>query len=181
MIKLMSIYSQIIQEALDRNFTNERENIMFEDSRLFQELADPNFAYKYNKIDNNTWEFKDKYSNTLGVYFDPSNRYLDSYYVVRNLDGKEIKMFDYESNKERIDPTSVQGGTDQNRSDTICKIIRDEIIPEYLLKSKPSIIKIHPLNEYRHRIFLKCAEICKEKYNFLSIKEIGNEIHIINK
>lgn len=181
MIKLTTIISQIIQEAQNKNFNDVYETIFFEDSRLFQEISNPEFAYPYKQITPEIWEFNDKYGNILGVQFDISTKYLDSYYKMKDTEGREINVFDYESVKGKIDPLSFQGGSDQHRSDTICKILRDEIIPMYLLKSKPSIIKMHPLNEYRFNIFWKCAEICKEKYNQLEITQVGKEIYIIHK
>lgn len=181
MIKLSKVLSNIIQEAKSKQFSHDHEAIMFEDSRLFQELANPEFAYSYEEVAPDVWEFQDKYGNTLGVQFNPSTKYLDSYYRMRDLDGIEVNVFDYDAVKDKIDPISFQGGSDQHRSDTICKILLDEIIPKYLLSKKPSIIKIHPLNEYRFNIFWKCAEICKDKYPQLEIKKLGKEISIIHK
>ena len=59
--------------------------------------------------------------------------------------------------------------------------LKDEILSKYLLNSKHSIVKLHPLNDYRYKIFMKCAEICKEKYPNVEIKPFGKEIHLINK
>lgn len=178
MIKLTTILSNIIQEGKSKNFDDLHEAIFFKDSRLFQETANPDFAYNYIEIKPDVWEFQDKYGNTLGVEFDPSSKYLDSYFIAKDLNGRQIQVFDYESNKNRIDPISFQGGSDGHRSDTICKILLDEILPKYLLNKKSSIIKMHPLNEYRFNIFWKCAEICKEKYPQLEIKQLGQEIYI---
>lgn len=181
MIKLTAIISQIIQEAKSKNFDDVYEAIFFKDSRLFQEISNPDFAYEYKQITPEIWEFNDKYGNTLGVQFDPVTKYLDSYYKMKDINGKDINIFDYELFKGKIDPLSFQGGTDEHRSDTICKILLDEILPKYLLNEKPSIIKIHPLNEYRFNIFWKCAEICKEKHPILEIGKTGKEIYIVNK
>jgi len=181
MIKLSDILQQILQETKQKNFQDVYETIFFEDSRLFQELANPDFAYSYTKISDDIWEFNDKYGNILGVQFDPYTRYLDSYYKMKDLNGKEINVFDYDKFKNVIDPLSFQGGTDQHRSDTICKILRDEILPQSLLNKKPSVIKIHPINEYRHNIFFKCCEVCKEKYDNIEISQSGKEIYLINK
>lgn len=181
MISLTEILSEIIQEAMERHFDSVYEAILFEDCRMFQELSNPDFAYKYEKGGEDVWKFSDRYGNVIGVRFDPITKYLDSYHEVKDLEGKEINVFDLLANAHRIDPLSIQGGRDEHRSDTICKILRDEIIPKHLLNSKPSIIKIHPINEYRFKIFWKCAEICKEKYPQITIKQLGDEILIINK
>lgn len=179
-MKLTEIINQILEETYNKQL-DEWNSIMYEEMRRFQELSNPNFAYNYIQTTPNTWEFNDKYGNILGVEFNPSLKYVDSYYKMKDLEGNEINVFDYESNKHKIDPLSFQGGTDQHRSDTICKIIRDEIAPLHLIKKKSSIIKFHPLNEYRYKIFLKCAEICKEEYPELEIKEYGKEIILVNK
>lgn len=181
MISLTEILSGIIQEAIEKHFDNVFEAILFEDCRMFQELSNPDFAYKYKEEEPNLWRFADRYGNFIGVKFDPTNRYLDSYHEVKDLNGKSLNVFDILANKNSIDPLSFQGGTDQHRSDTICKILRDEVLPKYLLNSKPSVIKIHPINEYRFKIFWKCAEICKEKYPQITIKQLGDEILILNK
>jgi hypothetical protein len=181
MIKLTKVLSNIIQESKARNFLDDHEAILFEDSRLFQELADPEFAYEYSETVPDIWEFKDKYGNTLGVQFNPSTKYLDAYYLMTDLNGREVRVFDYESVKAKVDPNSFQGGSDQHRSDTICKILLDEIVPKYLLSKKPSIVKMHPINEYRFNIFWKCAEVIKAKYEQLEIKKLGKEISIVHK
>lgn len=180
MIKLTELLSQIIQECVNRNL-NEKDSTIFEECHLFLELADPNASYKYKEISLNVWEFQDRYSNVLGVEFNPGNKYVDAYYKMKDLNGREVKVFDYESNKDALDPLSFQGGSDERRSDTICKILRDEVIPKYLINKNPQLIKLHPLNDYRYKIFMKCAEICKEKYPQIEIKEAGKEIHLINK
>lgn len=178
---LTEILSQIIQEAVEQHFDDTYEAILFEDTRLFQELSNPDFAYDYEEESPNIWVFSDRYGNRIGVRFNLSTRFLDSYYVAKDLRGREVDVFDAISSGTQIDPLSFQGGSDQHRSDTICKILRDEILPKYLLKSRPSIIKIHPLNTYRDQIFWKCAEICKEKYPQIEIKRFGNEILILYK
>jgi len=183
MIKLTKLLSEIIQESYKEQTGNNLSDemvILYEDMRLFQEFADPNFVYPYKETEPNVWEFKDKYGNELGVQFNPSLKYIDSFFIAKKLNGEKVQIFDYETNQAGLDPLSKQGGSDTHRSDTICKIIRDEIIPKYLLQKKPSIIKIHPLNNYRHEIFWKCAEICKEKYPQIVIKQMGKEINLIN-
>lgn len=176
-MKLKKILKNIIIENLQKR---DDDVIISEEVSLFQELADPNFSYKYKETNPNEWEFNDKYGNVLGVKFIPQNKYFEAYYLMKDINGKTVQVFDYDTNKEYLDPTSFQGGTDQHRSDTICKILRDEVIPKYLMNSKPSIIKLHPLNDYRYKIFLKCADVCKEKYPNINIKPLGKEIHLIN-
>ena len=180
MIKLIEIISKIIQESKEVEL-NEYEGILFEESKLFQELANPDFYYNYKEVKPDIWEFQDKYGNIIDVEFLFSSKYFESYFKAKDLKGNEIKIYDYASNFNRIQPDSIQGGPDEHRSDTICKILRDEIIPKYLLSKKPSVIKMHPLNEYRFNIFIKCAEICKEKYPKIEIKTIGKEIFLLYK
>jgi len=178
MIELKTILENIIIDNLQK-----RPDIILicEEIELFQELADPTHACKYKLVNSNEWEFNDKYGNILGVRYFPSSKYFESYYIMKDINGKKVLVFDYETNKDYLDPTSFQGGTDEHRSDTICKILLDEILPKYLLNTKLSIIKLHPLNNYRYKIFMKCAEVCKEKYPNLEIKPLGSEIHLINR
>jgi hypothetical protein len=178
MIKLKEILDEIIINGLQK-----RPDIILisEEVSVFQELANPNYSYKYKLVKDNEWEFNDKYGNILGVIYIPSSKYFESYYIMKDIDGNKVKVFDYDTNKDYLDPTSFQGGSDEHRSDTICKILLDEVLPKYLLNSKSSIIKLHPLNDYRYKIFMKCAEVCKEKHPNIEIKPLGKEIHLINK
>lgn len=182
MIKLFELLTKVDKKVLKENLEiGSHLSILCEDSELFQELSDPNFAYRYVETSPNRWQFNDRYGNSLGVQYHLSNRYVDTFYVVRDKSGKSVEVFDYEQQEDAYDKTSFTGGTDQHRSDTICKILRDEIVPRYLINKKPSLIKIHPLNKYRYAIFLKCLEICKEKYTELEIKELAGELYLINK
>lgn len=180
MISLSKLISEVIQKTIEANL-NESQSSIHSEVLLFQELANPDFAYKYSEDFPNVWTFSDRFGNTIGVSFDPSNKYVESYYIMRDLSGNPVKVYDYERNREAIDPTSFQGGSDENRSDTICKILRDEIIPKYLINIKPSLIRLHPLNEYRYKIFMKCAEVCREKYPQVDIQPSGADILLINK
>jgi len=180
MIKLSKIISEVIQKTIEANL-NESQSIIHSEMLLFQELANPDFAYKYSEDLPNIWTFEDRFGNLVEVSFDPSSRYVESYYIMRDLEGNPVKVYDYERSREYLDPNSFQGGSDENRSDTICKILRDEIIPKYLTKSGASLIRLHPLNDYRYKIFMKCAEICKQKYPQIDIQPRGKEIVLVNK
>ena len=161
---------------------NESDSISHTDTEIFMELADPDMAYNYSEDISNHWGFEDKYGNKLEVSFDPSSKYIESYFVLKNKKGEWIEVYDYDKMIGSINPEDgLVGGKDEMRSNTICKIIRDEIIPKYLINKTPQLIKLHPISEYRRRIFLKCAEICKEKYPQIQIKEMGPEILLINK
>jgi hypothetical protein len=172
---------QLIKEIYTKEGIDEYKVLIEQEVKLFLELADPNFAYHYDEVSPDEWEFEDKYGNKLGVKYNNSVKQFESYYLIKDLKGDYIKIYDYEKWKPGLDPTSFQGGTDQNRSDTICKILRDEVIPRYLTNKKPSLIKLHPLNDYRYQIFMKCAEVCREKYPQIEIRPLGKEIILINK
>ena len=178
-MKLMKLLGNIIKESQERNL-NEYEATWYEESRYIQELANPEMAYDFEETSESEWVFQDKYGNTIGVRFNPLNKYFETFYIVKDLNGNDIKVFDYQKVKDQVDPTSFQGGSDDRRSDTWVKILRDEIIPKFLA-NKPSMIKIHPIDEYRFNIFWKASEICKEKYPYLEIKKYGKEILILNK
>ena len=175
----MKLLGEIINESQRRNL-NEYEATWYEESRYIQELANPEMSYDFDEVGENEWVFNDKYGNVIGVRLNPINKYFETFYIVKDLKGNEVQIFDYQKVKDQIDPTSFQGGSDDRRSDTWIKILRDEIIPRFL-SNTPSSIKIHPIDEYRFNIFWKAAEICKEKYPHLEIKKFGNEILILNK
>jgi hypothetical protein len=180
-MKLIKILDDILLEYETVRFWEKHDLMLSEESKMFTELANPDNAYPYEEVSEYVWEFKDKYGNTLGVDFDQSSRFLSTYYKIKGVSGKIQKIFDYESNKDYIDPSSIKIGSDERRSDTICKIIRDELIPKFLLKRRMSFIKIHPISKYRSDIFWKCAEVCKEKYPELEIKLISPDIFIMNR
>ncbi len=180
MISISKLISEVIQKTIEANL-NESQSSIHSEVLLFQELANPDFAYKYSEDFPNIWTFNDRFGNTVEVSFDPSNKYVESYYLMKDLRGNQVKVYDYERNREAIDPTSFQGGSDENRSDTICKILRDEILPKYLINSRLSLIRLHPLNEYRYKIFMKCAEVCREKYPQINIQPSGADIVLVNK
>ena len=81
-MKLKNILNDIIIEHLQKR---DDEVIISEEVSLFQELADPNFSYKYEEVKLNEWEFNDKYGNTLGVRFIPQNKYFEAYYLMKDL------------------------------------------------------------------------------------------------
>jgi hypothetical protein len=177
MIKLIDILNRL--NSTEHNI-GEYNSILLYESEFFNELANPEWAYEYKKTGNDVWEFNDRYGNKLGVRYLVGPKYFESYFIVKDLNGNEVISYDIESNKDKIDLTSISGGNDEHRSDTICKILLDEILPKYLVNQPYSLIKLHPLNEYRYKIFMKCAEICKEKYPNLIIKPFGKEIYLIN-
>lgn len=179
-IRLSEIFVEISREAEKRQLS-EIEAIIFEEVSLFLELADPDFAYPYKEVSENEWEFKDRYGNKVGVRYIGAYKFFESYYLVKDKEGNTVQLFDYNTNRSDIDPISFQGGSDQHRSDTICKILRDEVIPRTILKKPFSSIKLHPLNDYRYKIFKKCAEVCLDYYPKLEMKEIGSEIHLISR
>jgi len=179
-VKLFKILSEVMIKTSQQNL-NEWNSVLFEESELFLELSNPNNSYQYTQVQPNIWEFEDRYKNTLGVRFDPSSKYFESYFLMKDLDGNDIRVYDYEGEKYRLDPTSFQGGSDIHRSDTICKILLEDVVPYYLINKSNQLIKLHPISEYRFNIFLKCAEIVEEKYPQTEIKKVGKEIWLINK
>jgi len=177
MIKL----TDILNELNKNSNINEYSSILLYESEFFNELADPEWAYEYKKTGDDVWEFNDRYGNKLGIRYLTGPKYFESYFIVKDLKGNEVIAFDIDQIKNKIDLTSFSGGPDEHRSDTICKILLDEVLPKHLLQHINSLIKLHPLNEYRYKIFMKCAEICKEKYPNLVIKPFGKEIYLINR
>jgi len=166
--------------ASNKTNLSEHKSIWYSESMIFNEVANPEISYKYEENDPNSWLFNDKYGNIIGVSFDVGTRYVDSFFILMGLDGRQFKAFDVEPYLDKITPESFSGGSDELRSNTIAKIIRDEIVPRFL-NNKPSIIKIHPIDEYRHKIMYKIAEIVKEKYPNIDIKLNGKEIFLVNK
>ena len=153
------------------------------DLELFLELANPNHSYDYEEVESNLWEFKDKYQNTVQVEYFPSVGYVNSHFNVIDKDGVEFKMYDYLNDKSRLTPFTFFHGHDERRSDTIAKIILNEIVPNYLISNSQQLLKMMPITSYRYQIFLMIAKLIKQRYPQVEIQEKGNkqEIWIINK
>jgi len=181
-IKLSKILSEVMIKTSQQNL-NEYESVLFADVLLFQELANPNHSYTYQEIEPNLWEFQDKYLNTIQLEYFPSVKYINTQFVVNDKDGVEFISFDIDKDKDRIAPFTFHHNKDERRSDTIAKIILDEIVPKYLINKSPQILKIAPIDIYRYKIFYKIAELIKEKYPQLEIQEKGDkkEIWMLNK
>jgi len=181
-IKLSKILSEVMIKTSKQNL-NEYESILFADVLLFQELANPNHSYNYKEVEPNIWEFQDKYLNNIQVEYFPEVKYINTQFVVEDKDGVEFISFDINRDKDRIAPFTFHHNKDERRSDTIAKIILDEIVPKYLINKTSQILKIAPIDNYRYQIFLKIAELIKEKYPQIEIQEKGSkkEIWIINK
>jgi len=178
-VKKHAIEQRLIKECVGLSEAAIRDNY---DAEIFQELANPDTSYNYEESTPNHYSFTDKFDNKLEVKYDPTTKDIESYYLLKDKTGNWIEVYDYDRAKILLDPNSqIYGNSDDRRSDTICKIIRDEIIPKNLLDNKPKLIRLHPLNQYRYKIFLKCAKVCKEKYPEIEIKEIGPYIMLINK
>ena len=90
-MKLLKLLQEIISESQLMGL-NEYEATWYEESRYIQELANPEMAYSYEEVDNNEWVFNDKYGNTIGVGFNNINKYFETFYIVKDLKGREIKI-----------------------------------------------------------------------------------------
>jgi len=182
MIKLSKILSEAIQKTSKQGL-NEYESVLFADVLLFQELANPNHAYDYKEIEPNLWEFQDRYLNTIQVEYFPDVKYVNTQFVVEDKNGVEFISFDIDKDKDRIAPFTFHHNKDERRSDTIAKIILDEVVPKYLINKNSGVLKIAPIDNYRYQIFYKIAELIKNKYPQVEIQEKGDkkEIWILNK
>jgi len=182
MIKLSKILSEVMIKTSQQNL-NEYESILFADVLLFQELANPNHSYDYQEIEPNLWEFQDRYLNTIQVEYFSEVKYVNTQFVVEDKDGIQFISFDVDKDKDRIAPFTFHHNKDERRSDTIAKIILDEIVPKYLINKPSQILKIAPIDIYKYNIFYKIAELIKNQYPQVEIQEKGNkkEIWIINK
>ena len=53
-------------------------------------------AYDYEEKSNSSWVFNDKYGNIIGVEFNPINKYFETFYIVKDLNGDDFKVFDFQ-------------------------------------------------------------------------------------
>ena len=154
---------------------------MLYEAAIFNELANPDWAYPYEQVAESVWQFEDKYGNKIGVEFLPASNYFETFFVAQDLEGREVKTYDPPSQQHNLKQGSITGGTDEHRSDTICKILLEEVLPKYLLSRPFSKIVLHPISPYRYDIFMKCAEVCKDTYPSIEVKPMGKEIMLIHR
>jgi len=183
LVKLTKLLSQIIKEGYSKNLTHS-QYIDFTESKLFSELANPDNALPYKEEESNIWIFNDLYNNKIGVSIegDKNNGYVKSFFIVKDKKGNERFSYDLDRDKDILDLNSFTIGKDERRSDTIAKIVLNEIIPKHL-SSIPSKLTFQMINEYRYNIFEKIADLAKEKYSYLKIQKLPkhNILYLINK
>ena len=179
-MKLTKLLSNIIQEGKIKQLSD-FDYVDFAESKLFLELANPDMALPYSEEEPDVWTFTDLYGNKLGVFITPRG-FIKSFFSVKDKSGKTQRSFDLQRDEEALDKNSYKIGEDERRSDTIAKIILDEIIPRHL-SEKRSMIQFQMINEYRYKIFEKIADLAKEKYPDLDIQKSPrtNLIRIVNK
>ncbi len=179
-MNLIKILSRIIQEGRQKQLSD-LDYIDFSESELFLELANPDMALPYEEEEPNIWTFTDLYGNNLGVLVSAQN-YVKSFFAIKDKTGKKQRIFDIESNFNALDSSDFTIGEDERRSDTIAKIVLEEIIPRHLSK-KPSMIKFQMINKYRYKIFEKIADLAKDKYPDLETQKYPNKdlIRIVSK
>lgn len=179
-MKLIKILSRIIEEGSKKHLSD-LDYIDFAESELFLELANPDMALPYKEEEPNIWTFNDLYGNKLGVLLTPRG-FVKSFFSVKDKSGKPQRSFDLQRDEEVLDKNSYTKGEDERRSNTIAKIILDEIIPRQL-SNKPSMIQLQMINEYRYKIFEKIADLAEKKYPYLEIQKSPNTnfIRIVNK
>ena len=141
------------------------------------ELANPDAAYSYHSTAPDVWEFSDKYGNTLGVAY--RNKEVFVYYKMRSIVGGDwVEVYDYSANKALVEP--LNPGSDDHRSDTIAKIVLDEIIPKHLFPA-PAKLTFRPLDSYRYDVFKLVCKVCCDRYPVLKISELGDALILVNR
>ena len=179
-MKLTKLLSNVIQESLKKQLSD-FDYIDFAESELFLELANPDMAFPYDEEEPDVWTFYDLYKNKLGVLVS-DRKFVKSFFIIKDKKGKEQRIFDIETNFNALDPDDFTLGEDERRSDTIAKIIIDEIVPRHLAE-KPSMLQFQMLNKYRYRIYEKIADLIPDTDKELKVKKNPdkNFISIINK
>jgi hypothetical protein len=137
-IKINSDYVKLIS-PLDKN--------LFESYWLLGELLNPDNSYEYTEEKTYFWVFTDNqgYDFFVRMVYQPVS--TGEYWEVKmgwlDLEGKEK----YLQQKAR--------GIDEQRSNTIAKIFRDEIIPIFINQEHINTLVIKPLDIKRYQFSLR--------------------------
>lgn len=134
---------------------------LFESYWLLGELLNPDNSFKYSEEKTNFWVFTDNqgYDFFVRMVFQP----------VSTGDYWEIKMgwLDLEGQEKYLQQKAR--GIDEQRSNTIAKIFRDEIIPKFTNQNYSNTLIIKPLDIKRYQFSLRM--VTKFTPKELKIKE----------
>lgn len=112
---------------------------------------DPLHSYPYEELAmdpyTRAYQFRDRCGNTLvAVYIDSVSEFKTGY----RIDGSDSLIFQPER-LEKVEEL-IKPCPDDKKVGTVYKILVQEILPSYLLKSKPSKLLFNPVSESRKRL-----------------------------
>jgi hypothetical protein len=178
-MSIEQMIANIIENRCRRPYSEEHKEVIKSDIKNFDIYSDLYFIHKYNEIEEGDWQFLDTYYNIVGIKFYIESNIIITYYIGKDLSEETIRLYDDEDKNIKVTQDSIKGGADVQRSNTIAKILRDEIIPRYLINNKNKKIQINFLDEGKRELFWKFVLLLQEKYPELTINKLPEEIQII--
>lgn len=139
-------------------------------AELFELSINPINTHSYERTSKYTWDFVDRVNNHMRVLVLPIKNDIKTAYVIE-IDGKEVLVYDKDKSpyKEKIVDLP-----DEKRLNTIYKIITKDIIPEFLLNSRPNKISFTPISAVRDRLISMILNKLIKDYPQLKIR--GNQL-----
>jgi hypothetical protein len=145
-MKLSKLLEQWMLEGLVA--TDKLETEYFELNEL---NIDSLNSYEYEEIKlpiyTKTYKFNDRCGNELVVVYTEGISEFKSGYRVKGVDSLVFDPTKFLNIEDGIKPCP-----DDKRINTVYKILLEEIVPKYLLKTKPSKIYFNPISASRDRL-----------------------------
>jgi len=127
------------------------QNLVFEIINEEQGLN----SYPVKEVASNVWKFKNINGTVITAKFNVTTHYFECNVDTDTLDTKTV--------------------------DTICKVIRDSILPRYILSRIIPEVKIRITSTYKGNIYKRMLNICKNTYEDLIVNQLGPDMVIAVK
>jgi hypothetical protein len=147
--KLEAKYAELNELKIDDLYTHE-----------YQETEYPELPTDYK-----AWSFQDRCGNELVVVYIPTTGDFKSGYRVKGISGL---VFDPAKLKDRAE--SIRPCPDDQRVNTVYKILVQEVIPKYLLKKRPNRLRFDPVSPSREKLVDMIINKVIQKYPELKKK-----------
>lgn len=144
-MELLKLLSKIYKSDIDATDILEGKYAAISELKI-----DHNNSYEYIKSEykgNPSWEFEDRCGNNLVAVCITSINEFKVGYKVKGLDYLIFDPKKLESGYDFIKPCP-----DERRVNTVYSILINEVIPKYLLNSRPNKLQFNPVSNSRKRL-----------------------------
>jgi hypothetical protein len=174
MISILDIIFNKLKDDPDYIGLSAPKDQIYESWVIMSELLDPNKSYDYKEVGKGFWIFEDRNDITYFVRltYQPVK---EPFYELK------IGWFDKDGHQQYYKQTKDEIEIDSQRSDTIAKIYRDEVIPMFIKSEHSGEMHILPLKEdpARYKFFLRMAQkfpipdttLVENKYKSIIVKK----------